>query len=88
MLLDPTVFTWLLVGALVGYLASQRRGFSGVAGVLGGMLLGPLAFLMFFVSSVSRGDATRECPHCAERIKPQAKVCKHCGRDVSAPSTA
>jgi len=26
---------------------------------------------------------TRECPHCAEMIKPQAKVCLHCGRDVS-----
>lgn len=25
---------------------------------------------------------TRDCPHCAERIKVAAKVCKHCGRDV------
>jgi hypothetical protein len=24
-----------------------------------------------------------ECPHCAERILAQAKVCKHCGRDVA-----
>lgn len=24
----------------------------------------------------------RDCPHCAERIKKAAKVCKHCGRDV------
>lgn len=24
-----------------------------------------------------------ECPHCAEIIKKAAKVCKHCGRDVS-----
>ena len=23
------------------------------------------------------------CPHCAELIFPAAKVCKHCGRDVS-----
>lgn len=26
----------------------------------------------------------RECPFCAERILVKAKVCKHCGRDVSA----
>lgn len=26
---------------------------------------------------------TRECPYCAEMIKPQARVCWHCGRDVS-----
>lgn len=26
---------------------------------------------------------TRECPFCAEIIKQRAKVCKHCGKDVS-----
>jgi hypothetical protein len=26
---------------------------------------------------------TRECPFCAEIIKKRAKVCKHCGKDVS-----
>jgi membrane protein YdbS with pleckstrin-like domain len=25
----------------------------------------------------------RECPHCAERILARARVCKHCGRDVT-----
>ena len=26
---------------------------------------------------------TRECPFCAEIIKRRAKVCKHCGKEVS-----
>jgi hypothetical protein len=26
---------------------------------------------------------TRECPFCAEIIKKRAKICKHCGKDVS-----
>lgn len=26
---------------------------------------------------------TRECPYCAEVIKKQAKVCKHCGKNVA-----
>ena len=74
---------WPLLGALIGYAASQRRGFSPVGGVIGGMLLGPLAVLMFFVSGIaSRNEAQKKCPHCAEWIKPDAKVCKHCGRDV------
>lgn len=30
----------------------------------------------------SEGE-TRLCPHCAERIKQAAKVCRYCGRDVS-----
>lgn len=73
--------TWLLLGALLGALAAQKRGFSMVIGVLGGLLLGPLAFLMFFVSSVS-GAENRKCPFCAEFVKFEATVCKHCRRDL------
>jgi len=25
----------------------------------------------------------RDCPHCAEPIRPAAKVCRHCGRDAT-----
>jgi hypothetical protein len=34
------------------------------------------------VSDSAQGR-TRECPFCAEMIKPQAKVCRHCGNDVA-----
>jgi hypothetical protein len=74
---------WALIGALIGISAAQRRGFSVAAGVIGGLLLGPLAFLMYFVSGVGgRDSATRKCPWCAEWIKAEASVCKHCGREV------
>jgi hypothetical protein len=73
---------WALLGALIGISAAQRRGFSVATGVIGGLLLGPLAFLMYFVSGVTRGDATRKCPYCAEWIKAEAKVCKHCRHGV------
>lgn len=76
------LLTWMLFGALIGYIASQTRGYSAVAGILGGAFLGPLSVLMFAVSGVTRHDARRKCPHCAEWIKPEASVCKHCGRDV------
>ena len=78
--------SWLLLGALIGVAAAQKRGFSMVAGVLGGLLLGPLAFLMYFVSGLSRGDQNKKCPHCAEFVKLDAKVCKHCHRDLAAPA--
>lgn len=29
----------------------------------------------------------RECPYCAERILAKAKICRFCGRDVSATAT-
>lgn len=74
---------WPLVGAVIGYAASQRRGYSAVAGTIAGALLGPLAFLPFFVSGIfSASEAQRKCPYCAEWIKPTAVVCKHCHRDV------
>ena len=28
------------------------------------------------------GFRFKKCPHCKESIKNDAKVCKHCGRDV------
>lgn len=77
---------WALIGALIGTVAAQKKGFSIVGGVLGGLLLGPLAFLMFFISGISNDDTNRKkCPHCAEWIKGEATVCKHCHRELRPP---
>lgn len=75
---------WGLLGALIGVAAAQKKGFSVVGGLVGGILLGPLAVLMFAVSGVSKGGEQKKCPHCAEWIKPEAKVCKHCQRELPA----
>lgn len=32
-------------------------------------------------------EGMKKCPHCAEMIKGDARVCRYCGRDI-APSTA
>lgn len=77
---------WAGLGALIGVAAAQRKGFSVVGGIIGGMLLGPLAILMFAVSGVSSGDKSRKCPYCAEWVKPEATVCKHCHKDLPAPA--
>lgn len=70
---------WMLFGALIGVFAAQRRGFSVAGGVIGGLLLGPLAFLMFFASG-----NRKKCPQCAEWIKKEAKICPYCKSQVGA----
>ena len=60
-------------------LAAQKRGVSTV----GGLVLGPFTFLRFFVSGiVSANEQLRKCLFCAEWIRREATVCKHCHRDV------
>jgi|LSQX01.2.fsa_nt_gb hypothetical protein len=78
------ILAWPLIGAIIGYMASNRRGFSPVAGILGGLLLGPVALAMFFVSGVTRGEKNIKCPFCAEWIKAEATVCKHCHSQIPA----
>ncbi len=58
------------------YLAKR----SALLGSFGGALLGAV----FLREQAEKNDEldTQICPHCAERIKQAAKVCKHCGRDV------
>jgi hypothetical protein len=69
---------WVLFGALIGVVAAQKRGFGTAGGVIGGMLLGPLAVLMFFASG-----SRRKCPQCAEWMQKQAKICPHCKSEVA-----
>jgi hypothetical protein len=82
------LFFWPLLGALIGISAGMKRGFNLVGSAIGGILLGPLAFLMFFMSGlVSRSEQRVQCPFCAEFIRPEASVCKHCGKDVPASTS-
>ena len=70
---------WALIGALIGVSAAKKRGLGTASGVVGGMLLGPLAVLMCFVS----GDRKR-CPECDEWISKKAKICPHCKSQLGA----
>ena len=56
----------------------------------------PLEFRRQVQGAIASGDSApafgaprqeRDCPFCAERILAKAKICKHCGRDVSATAT-
>lgn len=63
--------TWTILGLLFGPLTLVVLGFLPVLGV------GEEEFSFF-----KRPPRLRKCPNCAETIKAEAAVCKHCGRDV------
>jgi hypothetical protein len=84
---------WFLCG-IVGAIICDEKGRSAFGGLLVGLLFGPIGIIICAVLSrddtaleqrALRSGQMRKCPHCAEPIRPEAKVCRYCGRDVSAP---
>ncbi|MEH6618508.1 hypothetical protein [Maribacter arcticus] len=85
------VVIWIGLG-IVGAMIANSKGNSGCGGFILGVLLGPIGLLISFFSSdddnVKRqrtGD-TKKCPFCAEYVKFDANVCKHCGRTLGGDS--
>ena len=51
---------WLLLGALIGMAAAQKKGFSLAGGVIGGAALGPIgAWLLYLVVHDTRYNLYR-----------------------------
>lgn len=83
---------WVACGFFAAAIASGKGRSFGVWFVLG-FLFGPIALLASgFMPKVEIDNVVRtpsviapterKCPFCAEQIKVEAIVCKHCGRDV------
>jgi hypothetical protein len=82
---------WVALAVLVALYAYGRG--HGITAVIGFLVLGlvfsPLIALIAAALippadevMIERGRA-KKCPHCAELVKPEAKVCSHCGRDLA-----
>mgnify|MGYP001098323073 CR=1 FL=1 len=74
---------WCGLG-IVGAMISKDKGNSGCGGFILGALLGPIGLLMAFFTPENQeekrrmsGD-TKQCPYCAEYVKEDAIICKHC----------
>ena len=74
----------ICIGGLIGYAASRRNGFSPIAGVACGLLMGPiLAWVLFTIDGIFHANEGRRCPHCCEWANPEASVCGHCGNRMT-----
>ena len=80
------LFFWAIIGAFVGALVGERKGRRGEGAALGA-ILGPLGWLLIALGPDYKAERerteSRKCPFCAELVKREAKVCKHCGRDLA-----
>jgi hypothetical protein len=74
------IVLWIGVNFLIGYAIGKPKG-QAVSSAFICVLLGPIGWI---VAAVSKGNV-KKCPFCSEDIKPDAKVCRYCGRELPLP---
>lgn len=89
------VFVWFVFAIVVGS-AARSRNRSGFNWFLLSLFVSPLLttvwlFILPKRSGLTRNEqieqlrSLRQCPSCAETVKREAKICKHCHRDLPDP---
>jgi len=83
---------WLVFSILVGAYANSK-GRSSILYFFISMMLSPiLGFIIALVAEPNTDrleqraiDAgkRRKCPYCAELVKNEARICKHCGKEIA-----
>ena len=79
----------VLLAIVIGDMA-QKKGYSRLGFTIFGIFFSLIALIVVLVIQPTQTAQTKglvKCPHCAEAIQPDAKVGKHCGRDVPATLT-
>jgi hypothetical protein len=82
---------WIAIG-FVAALIARNKGNNSCLGMIVGLLLGPIGLLIVFflpdneLGKLKRSGNTKQCPNCAEYVKPEARVCKHCGYSFGSDS--
>ncbi len=85
-----TLLIWSFVFAAISALVANTKGLSSGKWFAISFILGPIGFVWVLLTAkdevaiakrkIEDGDL-KACPFCAEAIKEEALICKHCGRD-------
>jgi hypothetical protein len=72
---------WIIASIIVAIIAGKARNRNGFGWFLLSLLFSPLLMVVLVLAlprKSSDNTQTRKCPACAESVRREATICKHC----------
>ena len=85
-----SLLVWSVVFAVVTTIVASAKGLSLSKWAVIGFILGPIGVIWSLVTPKDEATLAKRqidagelkvCPFCAEHVKIEATICKHCGKD-------
>jgi uncharacterized membrane protein YtjA (UPF0391 family) len=71
-----------VIAGIIGGIIAQRKGYNQLLWFILCAFVPLLIFVVLILPPQESKGITKKCPYCAELIKEDAIICKHCGNNV------